>query len=51
MLDLLKSLLFAALMVPVFIALILGLIYGMGEVCNVISKIGRSKTQSSNPPH
>ena len=42
MLELLKSLLFAVVMVPVVMALILGLIYGFGEVFNV-SKVGRSK--------
>ena len=35
MLELLKSLLFAVVMVPVVMALILGLIYGFGEVFNV----------------
>lgn len=43
MLELLKSLLFAVVMVPVVMALILGLIYGFGEVFNVLSKVGRSK--------
>jgi hypothetical protein len=43
MLELLKSLLFAVVMVPVVMALILGLIYGFGEVFNVFSKVGRSK--------
>jgi len=40
MLELLKSLAFAIIMVPVVMALILGAIYGLGEVFNVISKIG-----------
>jgi uncharacterized membrane protein len=43
MLELLKSLLFAVVMVPVVMAIILGLIYGFGEVFNVFSKVGRSK--------
>ncbi|WP_312952399.1 AcrZ family multidrug efflux pump-associated protein [Superficieibacter sp.] len=41
MLELLKSLLFAVVMVPVVMAIILGLIYGLGEVFNVFSGIGR----------
>ena len=40
MLELLKSLLFAVLMVPVAMAVILGAIYGLGEVFNVFSSIG-----------
>lgn len=40
MFELLKSLAFAALMVPVVMALILGLIYGLGEVFNLFSAIG-----------
>lgn len=40
MLELLKSLLFAVVMVPVVMAVILGLIYGLGEVFNVFSKFG-----------
>lgn len=40
MFEILKSLVFAAFMVPVVMALILGMIYGLGEVFNVISKIG-----------
>ncbi|AGQ29988.1 Uncharacterized membrane protein ybhT [Serratia liquefaciens] len=43
MLDLLKSLLFAVVMVPVVMAIILGLIYGLAEVFNIFSKVGRSK--------
>lgn len=39
MLDLLKSLLFAVAMVPVMMAIILGAIYGLGEVFNVFSRI------------
>ncbi|WP_071608968.1 AcrZ family multidrug efflux pump-associated protein [Entomohabitans teleogrylli] len=44
MLELLKSLVFAAIMVPVVMAIILGLIYGLGEVFNVLSKIGHRDT-------
>jgi hypothetical protein len=40
MLELLKSLVFAVIMVPVVMAIILGLIYGLGEVFNVFSRIG-----------
>ncbi|MEY4921395.1 MAG: AcrZ family multidrug efflux pump-associated protein [Yersinia sp. (in: enterobacteria)] len=40
MLELLKSLAFAVVMVPVVMAVILGLIYGLGEVFNIISKSG-----------
>ncbi|CAI2411841.1 AcrZ family multidrug efflux pump-associated protein [Serratia liquefaciens] len=43
MLDLLKSLLFAVVMVPVVMAIILGLIYGLAEVFNIFSQVGRSK--------
>ncbi|ATA18794.1 hypothetical protein AWC35_05220 [Gibbsiella quercinecans] len=47
MLELLKSLLFAVVMVPVVMAIILGLIYGLGEVFNVLSKVGHSSEKSS----
>jgi len=50
MLELLESLIFAAIMVPVFIAVILALIWGLGEIFNVISVIGHSK-ESRNKPH
>lgn len=40
MLELLTSLLFAVIMVPVVMAVILGAIYGLGEVFNVFSAIG-----------
>lgn len=49
MLELLESLLFAIIMVPIFIALVLGLIYGMGELFNVISKIGHPKESRQQP--
>lgn len=48
MLELLKSLVFAVIMVPVVMAIILGLIYGLGEVFNLFSAVGhkdRSKQQ------
>lgn len=46
MLELLKSLVFAVIMVPVVMAIILGLIYGLGEVFNIFSGIGQ-KDQSN----
>ncbi|AJJ65041.1 AcrZ family multidrug efflux pump-associated protein [Yersinia aldovae] len=46
MLELLKSLVFAVVMVPVVMAVILGLIYGLGEVFNIISKSGHNKERS-----
>lgn len=45
MLELLKSLAVAVIMVPIVMAIILGLIYGLGEVFNVISKIGHRNDQ------
>ncbi|MBB6113250.1 MULTISPECIES: AcrZ family multidrug efflux pump-associated protein [Rahnella] len=50
MLELIESLVFAAIMVPIFIAVILGLIWGLGEVFNIISVVGHSK-ESRNKPH
>lgn len=50
MLELLESLIFAAIMVPVFIAVSLGLIWGLGEVFNLISHVGHSK-ESREKPH
>ncbi|SLM63791.1 MULTISPECIES: AcrZ family multidrug efflux pump-associated protein [Dickeya] len=44
MLELLKSLLFAVCMVPVMMALILGAIYGLGEVFNLFSAIGHRQS-------
>lgn len=41
MLELLKSLVFAVIMVPVVMAIILGLIYGLGEVFNIFSGVGK----------
>ena len=48
MLELLKSLVFAVIMVPVVMAIILGAIYGLGEVFNVISKFGRRDDRPDN---
>ena len=45
MLELLKSLVFAVIMVPVVMAIILGAIYGLGEVFNVFSNIGHRRDQ------
>ncbi|ARJ40700.1 hypothetical protein B1H58_00910 [Pantoea alhagi] len=45
MLELLKSLAVAVIMVPIVMAIILGLIYGLGEVFNVISKFGHRNDQ------
>ncbi|MDL4913687.1 MAG: AcrZ family multidrug efflux pump-associated protein [Enterobacterales bacterium endosymbiont of Blomia tropicalis] len=47
MLELLKSLAVAVIMVPIVMALMLGLIYGLGEVFNVISKFGHRENASS----
>ncbi|MTD40633.1 multidrug efflux pump-associated protein, AcrZ family [Erwinia sp. CPCC 100877] len=40
MFELIKSLAFAVIMVPVVMAIILGLIYGIGEVFNILSGVG-----------
>jgi len=49
MFELLKSLAFAVIMVPVVMAVILGLIYGLGEVFNVFSGIGpKDKSRQSH---
>ena len=45
MLELLKSLVFAVIMVPVVMAIILGAIYGLGEVFNVFSNNGHRRDQ------
>lgn len=45
MLELLTSLLFAVVMVPVVMAVILGLIYLLGEVFNILSSVGQPKEQ------
>ncbi|HEY0209986.1 AcrZ family multidrug efflux pump-associated protein, partial [Acerihabitans sp.] len=49
MLELLESLLMVVLMVPVVMVLILGSIYGLGELFNLISKIGKPKQKRD--PH
>lgn len=46
MLELLKGLAIAILMVPVVMAIILGLIWGLGEVFNIISKFGHREDRS-----
>ncbi|EIL4622519.1 AcrZ family multidrug efflux pump-associated protein [Salmonella enterica] len=48
MLELLKSLVFAVIMVPVVMAIILGLIYGLGEVFNFFSGIGQKDQSRQN---
>ncbi|EAO9152156.1 multidrug efflux pump-associated protein, AcrZ family [Salmonella enterica] len=48
MLELLKSLVFAVIMVPVVMAIILGLIYGLGEVFNIFSDIGQKDQSRQN---
>ncbi|MDR0806296.1 MAG: AcrZ family multidrug efflux pump-associated protein [Enterobacteriaceae bacterium] len=40
--TLIIGVIFSACMVPVVMAIILGLIYGLGELFNIISHIGRS---------
>ncbi|MBW7982535.1 AcrZ family multidrug efflux pump-associated protein [Enterobacillus tribolii] len=46
MFELLKSLVFAACMVPVVMAVILVMIYGLGELFNIISGIGHSEKRT-----
>ena len=48
MLELLKSLVFAVIMVPVVMAIILGLIYGLGEVFNIFSGVGKKDQPVQN---
>lgn len=48
MLELLKSLVTVVIMVPVVMAIILGLIYGLGEVFNIFSAIGRKDGSQQN---
>lgn len=43
MFELLKSLAFAVIMVPVVMAIILGAIWGLGEVFNIFSGVGHRK--------
>ncbi|AWK14684.1 AcrZ family multidrug efflux pump-associated protein [Candidatus Fukatsuia symbiotica] len=43
MLELLQSLLLAVVMVPVVMAVMLGLIYGLGGIFNLISRTSQSK--------
>jgi len=51
MLELLKSLAIAVIMVPIVMALMLGMIYGLGEVFNVISKFGHREKSSARSQH
>jgi Multidrug efflux pump-associated protein AcrZ len=51
MLELLKSLVFALIMVPVVMAIILGLIYGLGEVFNVLSNVGHKDNGQQPKQH
>lgn len=48
MLELLKSLVFAVIMVPVVMAVILGLIYGLGEEFNLFSGVGHKDRSQQN---
>lgn len=48
MLELLKSLAVAVIMVPVAMAIMLGLIYGLGAFFNVISKVGNRSHSARN---
>ena len=48
MLELLKSLVFAVVMVPMVMAVILGLIYGLGEVFNLFSGAGHKDSRPQN---
>lgn len=51
MLELLFSLVFAALMVPVVMAIILGAIWGIGEVFNLFSAIGHKDRPRQSQTH
>lgn len=49
MLELLKSMLLAIIMVPIVMALILGMIYGLGELFNLISGVrDQDESKASN---
>ncbi|TKI07393.1 AcrZ family multidrug efflux pump-associated protein [Martelella alba] len=50
MLELLESLIIVVIMVPVVMAVILGLIYFLGELFNVISKIGKPRGHDQKDP-
>jgi len=51
MLELLKSLAVAIIMVPIVMAIMPGLIYGLGEVFNLISKTGRRDDNKTRSQH
>ncbi|CAH6635413.1 MULTISPECIES: AcrZ family multidrug efflux pump-associated protein [Pseudocitrobacter] len=48
MLELLKSLVFAVIMVPIVMAIIMGAIYGLGEVFNIFSGVGHKDKRPQN---
>ncbi|MEB4676790.1 AcrZ family multidrug efflux pump-associated protein [Enterobacteriaceae bacterium G50] len=48
MLELLKSLVFAVIMVPIVMAVIMGAIYGLGEVFNIFSGVGHKDNRPQN---
>ncbi len=55
MLEMIESLATVVVLVPVMVAVLLGAIYGLGEVFNVFSAIGRKKADrhargGSRPP-
>lgn len=47
MVEVLKSVVFAVIMVPVVMAVIMAIIYGLGEVFNVVSACGSNKSAKS----
>ncbi|WP_168426620.1 AcrZ family multidrug efflux pump-associated protein [Erwinia amylovora] len=51
MLELLKGLALAILMVPVVMAIILGLIWGLGEVFNIVSRLGHRDNRPATKGH
>ncbi|MGS3059784.1 AcrZ family multidrug efflux pump-associated protein, partial [Escherichia coli] len=48
MLEFLKSLVFAVIMVPVVVAIILGLISGLCEVFHIFSVVGKKQQTGKN---
>lgn len=51
MLELLKGLALAILMVPVVMAIILDLIWGLGEVFNIVSRLGHRDNRQATKGH
>ena len=43
MLEMIESLATVVILVPVMIVVLLGSIYGLGELCNIFSATGRKK--------